>query len=111
MPRAFQNIFSTISGDSRKQYLVRASYLEIYNEELIDLLDHDKLIPVKKDINITHHFALHSSLDSLDEIVHQNNNMFLKRIDQSGEFNIYGYVTATNIKLLLLIDDKKEDAI
>ena len=66
---------------------------------------------IKKDINITHHFALHSSLDCLDEIVHQNNNMFLKRIDQSGEFNIYGYVTATNIKLLLLIDDKKEDAI
>ena len=25
---------------------------------------------IKKDINITHHFALHSSLDSLDEIVH-----------------------------------------
>ena len=66
---------------------------------------------IKKDINITHHFALHSSLDSLDEIVHQNNNMFLKRIDQSGEFNIYGYVTATNIKFLLLIDDKKEDVI
>ena len=37
--------------------------------------------------------------------------MFLKRIDQSGEFNIYGYVTATNIKFLLLIDDKKEDVI
>lgn len=39
MPRAFQNIFSTISGDSRKQYLVRASYLEIYNEDIQDLLN------------------------------------------------------------------------
>lgn len=34
MPRAFSNIFSTISGDSRKQWLVRASYLEIYNEDI-----------------------------------------------------------------------------
>ena len=39
MPRAFKNIFSTISGDSRKQYLVRASYLEIYNEDIQDLLN------------------------------------------------------------------------
>jgi hypothetical protein len=31
---------------------VKCAFLEIYNEELIDLLDHDKLIPVKKDINI-----------------------------------------------------------
>ena len=34
MPRAFQNVFSTIGGDTKRQYLVRASYLEIYNEEI-----------------------------------------------------------------------------
>ena len=44
MPRAFQNIFSSISGDTKRQYLVRASYLEIYNEDIQDLLD-------KKNIN------------------------------------------------------------
>ena len=31
---------------------VKCAFLEIYNEELIDLLDHDKLIPAKKEINI-----------------------------------------------------------
>lgn len=39
MPRAFANIFQTIGGDTKRQYLVRASYLEIYNEEIQDLLN------------------------------------------------------------------------
>lgn len=30
MPRAFERIFKSIECDSKKQYLVRASYLEIY---------------------------------------------------------------------------------
>ena len=39
MPRAFEDIFRQIEGDSVKtQFLVRASYLEIYNEEVRDLL-------------------------------------------------------------------------
>uniref|UniRef100_A0A673BJ56 Kinesin motor domain-containing protein n=1 Tax=Sphaeramia orbicularis TaxID=375764 RepID=A0A673BJ56_9TELE len=35
IPRAFEHIFESI------QFLVRASYLEIYNEEIRDLLGHD----------------------------------------------------------------------
>jgi hypothetical protein len=39
MPRAFEDIFKCIKGDSNQtQFLVRASYLEIYNEEIRDLL-------------------------------------------------------------------------
>ena len=39
MPRAFEDIFNKIKGDSAQtQFLVRASYLEIYNEEVRDLL-------------------------------------------------------------------------
>ena len=39
MPRAFEDIFRNIEQDSVKtQFLVRASYLEIYNEEIRDLL-------------------------------------------------------------------------
>jgi len=38
MPRTFETIFKSISSDTKKQYLVRASYLEIYNEEVRDLL-------------------------------------------------------------------------
>ena len=38
MPRSFEEIFDTINCDDKKQYLVRASYLEIYKEEIRDLL-------------------------------------------------------------------------
>ncbi len=38
MPRTFETIFKSIECDTKKQYLVRASYLEIYNEEIRDLL-------------------------------------------------------------------------
>ena len=38
MPRAFESIFKQIECDQSKEYLVRASYLEIYNEEIKDLL-------------------------------------------------------------------------
>jgi kinesin family member 3B len=38
MPRTFETLFNSIGGDSKKQFLVRASYLEIYNEEIRDLL-------------------------------------------------------------------------
>jgi kinesin family protein 3/17 len=39
MPRAFEDIFKNIKLDSNEtQFLVRASYLEIYNEEIRDLL-------------------------------------------------------------------------
>lgn len=38
MPRAFENVFQQIQGDTNRQYLVRVSYLEIYNEEIRDLM-------------------------------------------------------------------------
>ena len=41
MPRSFETIFNQIHADTSKEYLVRASYLEIYNEEIRDLLGKD----------------------------------------------------------------------
>ncbi|KPM04889.1 kinesin-like protein KIF3C-like protein [Sarcoptes scabiei] len=38
IPRSFIHIFSHISNSSHKQFLVRSSYLEIYQEEIRDLL-------------------------------------------------------------------------
>ena len=39
MPRSFEDVFRRIEGDSEQtQFLIRASYLEIYNEEVRDLL-------------------------------------------------------------------------
>eukprot|EP00948_MAST-09A_sp_MAST-9A-sp1_P002300 g2300.t1 len=43
IPNSFRHIFNTISNntDPKVQYLVRASYLEIYNEEIRDLLSNN----------------------------------------------------------------------
>lgn len=42
IPNSFSHIFEAISlSDSSQMFLVRCSYLEIYNEEIRDLLDYD----------------------------------------------------------------------
>jgi hypothetical protein len=38
IPNAFHHIFDHIARDTQKKYLVRVSFLEIYNEEIRDLL-------------------------------------------------------------------------
>ena len=42
IPRSFDHIFTHISRTQDEQYLVRASYLEIYQEEIRDLLSKDQ---------------------------------------------------------------------
>eukprot|EP00727_Mastigamoeba_balamuthi_P004279 m51a1_g13849 putative kinesin-like protein kif3b (728) ;mRNA; r:565963-568790 len=58
MPNSFEHIFYKISEDKETTYLVTASYLEIYNEEVRDLLSanpkiklelHDKRLPNGED--------------------------------------------------------------
>ncbi|XP_076168679.1 kinesin-like protein 68D [Ptiloglossa arizonensis] len=42
IPRSFEHIFNHIGRSENMQYLVRASYLEIYQEEIRDLLQQDQ---------------------------------------------------------------------
>lgn len=42
IPRTFQQIFDHIARNTKTQFLIRASYLEIYQEEIRDLLRKDK---------------------------------------------------------------------
>lgn len=51
VPRAFEHIFEAVSIDSTKKYLIRASYLEIYNENVRDLLGKD----VKVSLDLKEH--------------------------------------------------------
>ena len=43
IPRAFDQIINIINNnsDSNRKYLLRCSYIEIYNEEIHDLLGQD----------------------------------------------------------------------
>jgi len=49
MPRAVQQVFEIIAANISRTYTVRVSYVEIYKEELFDLLDLDT---VAKDLHI-----------------------------------------------------------
>ncbi|CAG0897732.1 unnamed protein product [Cyprideis torosa] len=51
IPRAFEHIFEAVATDQNTKYLVHASYLEIYNEEIRDLLGKD----AKKKLNLHEH--------------------------------------------------------
>ena len=42
IPNSFEQIFSHISASQNEQYMVRASFLEIYQEEIRDLLARDQ---------------------------------------------------------------------
>ena len=50
VPNSFNHIFTQISRSQNQQYLVRASYLEIYQEEIRDLLrkDNSKKLELKE---------------------------------------------------------------
>ncbi|KAJ8275328.1 hypothetical protein COCON_G00099530 [Conger conger] len=50
IPNSFEHIFTHISRSQNQQYLVRASYLEIYQEEIRDLLckDHARKLELKE---------------------------------------------------------------
>ena len=49
MPRAVQQVFEIIAANTNREYTIRVSYVEIYKEELYDLLDLDN---VSKDLHI-----------------------------------------------------------
>ena len=51
IPRSFEHIFEAIDSSENMKYLVHASYLEIYNEDIHDLLGPD----AKKKLDLKEH--------------------------------------------------------
>jgi hypothetical protein len=64
--------------------------------------------PEMKELNP---FILHSALDIVEDVQWTTNAMYLKAIDNFYSYMISAYVTSGNIKLLLLHEQKNEDAI
>ncbi|KAF9426574.1 TRAPP subunit [Podila epigama] len=65
----------------------------------------------KEEFRHLNQFITHSALDMVEDIQWSTNQMYLKCIDKFNERFISAYLTAGNIKLLLLHDTKSEDAI
>jgi kinesin family protein 3/17 len=85
IPRSFESVFESISTDSVKtQFLVRASYLEIYNEQIRDLLSQN---PKNK-------LDLHEKPDS-GVYVKDLSYFAVKNVDQINDVMNIGYQNRT----------------
>ncbi|KAL4490988.1 hypothetical protein ABPG72_008724 [Tetrahymena utriculariae] len=81
IPRTFEHIYRVIEGTPSKQFLVRASFLELYNEEIRDLLAK----------NAKNKLQLHENPDSgvyvkdLSSFIIQNPNEMNKKLADGRE--------------------------
>ena len=57
------------------------------------------------------YYAINGSLDILDEMIWTNQAMYLKTVDEFQGFRVSGFVTPTNVKLMIAHESRNEDGI
>lgn len=71
----------------------------------------DGLAKFREDQRPMNQFILHSSLDIVEELQWTSGTMYLKSIDKFNQHIISTYLTAGNIKFMLLHDIRNDDGI
>jgi centromeric protein E len=92
IPRAIAHLFDFLQSNSAIEYLVRVSYVEIYNEEIRDLLE-----PLNTDLRIFDDPILGSYVRDLKEVVVMGAEEALRVLVTGNEFR-HVASTAMNAK-------------
>lgn len=58
-----------------------------------------------------HHFVLHAALDSVDILVPQSRELYLKSVDRFNALTVSAFVTPSDVRFLLLHDGRHEEAV
>ncbi|SBS96342.1 trafficking protein particle complex subunit 2, putative (TRAPPC2) [Plasmodium ovale curtisi] len=97
------------SGGGAPASMYQVYVLTIIGKGDIPMYEADLSINGKKEIS-EHlaQFIIHQSLDSLDELVWKNSNLFLKTIDSFNNYSVSAYCTPGHIKFMLLYKNKNE---
>jgi len=56
-------------------------------------------------------FILHSAMDMVDDAAQSTNNMYLRIVDRFNDQNVFAFVTAGNIRFLLLHEGRNEEQV
>lgn len=68
-------------------------------------------IPSSDAVTRQNYFVLHSALDLVENVAWTTNQMFLKVVDKVNHQQVSCYLTAGNIKFMLLHNGKNEDSV